>query len=188
MLRDISLHITDIIQNSITAGAGNVKIEIRADKIRDSLTVAVMDDGCGMKEDFAQKAADPFTTGRSSRKVGLGIPFFKMSGEITGGSFSLSSREGEGTSIIVEYKISSIDRIPLGDVGDAIVTSILTNSSINFELFMDNGQESFYFSSRELSLQLKDIPLTHRDVLAWIRDYINENVVRIFQGILEEIH
>ena len=96
MMRDISLHITDIVQNSIAAGAENIKIKISTDTRGETLFVCVTDDGCGMSEEFAQNATDPFITSRTTRNVGLGIPLFKLSGEIAGGDFSYVPKGGKG--------------------------------------------------------------------------------------------
>lgn len=188
MMRDISMHVLDIIQNSITANAKNIKLVLKTDSNRQQLFVSIEDDGCGMSKDSIKSVVSPFKTSRSTRKVGLGIPFFKMSGEITGGCFNISAGIDKGTKIVVSYVINHIDRIPLGDIGETVCTAILRNDEIDYEIVLDNCNCSAKISTVEIKEQLGQVSISNYDVLNWVKDYINENVKHIFQGILEEIN
>ena len=92
-MKELSLNILDIAQNSIRARA--TLVEITLEESDETLTVTVKDDGCGMKEDFLRRVTDPFATTRTTRKVGLGLPFFKMEAEMTGGSLEIHSKSEE---------------------------------------------------------------------------------------------
>ena len=113
MMPELSLNILDVTQNSVTAGANLIKINISASTADDRLTISISDNGCGMTEEQVKNVTDPFFTSRTTRKVGLGIPFFKMAAELTGGSFRIESKVGEGTTTTAVFGLSSIDRMPL---------------------------------------------------------------------------
>lgn len=184
MLRDKSLHLLDIIQNSISAGARNIKVALWTDCAGKELFISISDDGCGMSPEMLDSVTSPFSTSRTTRKVGLGIPLFKMSGEITGGGFNIKSKEGEGTCIEVSYVIDHIDRIPLGDLGDAICTSIMANEEIDYEISLDNSKEQLVVSTVEVKEQLSPVKISNYEVLQWLREYINEKVKVVFKGVL----
>jgi C4-dicarboxylate-specific signal transduction histidine kinase len=120
MMKEISLHVLDIIQNSISAQAALIVIEVEVQHKRDWMRVAVRDDGRGMDGEFLQKVVSPFATSRTTRKVGLGIPMFKAGAQAAGGAFQLRSKPGVGTFIQAEYCISHWDRPPLGNMAETI--------------------------------------------------------------------
>ncbi len=188
MMRDISLHVMDIMQNSVRAGATKIGLSISADVSKDMLYVTISDNGCGMSEDFIQKVISPFTTTRTTRSIGLGIPMFKLSGEICGGCFSIKSKEGVGTEITAGYGISNIDRIPLGDIGDTVTGTILSHPDLEYEVTLSGGNEYFKFNSKEIERQLDGVSITEFEVINWVKEYINEGVEAAFKGILVEIN
>lgn len=187
MLRDISLHILDLTQNSVAAGADRIEITVSASQSRNLLTVSIRDNGCGMSEEFLAAAADPFTTSRKTRKVGMGIPFFKLACEQGGGTLTLNSRRNEGTEIAGSFEISHIDRLPLGSLGDTMQLLISGAPQIRFLLQLESDRESFLFDTEEVQRELEGTPITEYEILQWIKDYIDENVIIIFGGVLNEI-
>ena len=82
-MKELSLSILDIAQNSFTAGASLTEILITEEGNR--FIIQVKDDGCGMSEETLNKVSNPFYTTRTTRKVGLGIPLFRLAAEQTGG-------------------------------------------------------------------------------------------------------
>lgn len=187
MLRDISLHILDLAQNSVTAGARNIKISVSVSNTGKLLTVEIKDDGCGMSPEFLAAVEDPFTTGRKTRKVGMGIPFFKLACEQAGGSFNITSAAGQGTALKGTFETENIDRLPLGDLGDTIICIISSaqDSEISLEIKSQNG--AFKFSTLDVKEEIGDMPITEYEILQWIKEFINENVQIIFGGVLNEI-
>ena len=125
MMPEISLNILDVAENSTMAKASLVEITVDADTASDRLTIVIKDNGCGMTEEQAAQVTDPFFTSRTTRKVGLGVPFFKYAAESTGGSFSIESRPGKGTAVTAVFVLSHIDRMPLGDITSTIHTLIV---------------------------------------------------------------
>ncbi|MBO5077974.1 MAG: sensor histidine kinase [Clostridia bacterium] len=185
MLRDISLHIHDLSENSITAGATLIRISLSAaDGI---LTLVIADNGKGMSPELLAKVEDPFTTSRTERKVGMGIPFFKLACEQTGGSFRIKSEPGKGTELTGRLVIDNIDRIPLGDAGETVSMLILESPETRFVLELTARGESFTLDTDEVREQLDGAPINDFEILQWIKEYVNEGVLNIFGGVLDEI-
>ncbi|MEG1560020.1 MAG: ATP-binding protein [Clostridia bacterium] len=184
MMKDISLHILDIVENSISANAKNVEICIEIETDADNLTVSVRDDGKGMDEDTAAHVISPFSTSRTTRKVGLGIPFFKAGAEMTDGSFSLESALGKGTFIAATYTLSHIDRPPLGDIADTMKILIVCNQDVDFLFVYKLDEAEFKFDTKEVRRVLGDIPFSVPDVMAFIGDSLNEGITEINGGMI----
>jgi len=186
-MRDLSLHLLDIIQNSVKAGATSINVSIIADTKSDLLEITVEDNGCGMSEEMLSTVTDPFTTSRTTRKVGLGIPLLKEACEIAGGSMIIESEAGKGTVIHTKMLISSIDRIPLGNIGETYMGLAMDSGKINYNLRLSNIKKEFVLDFQEIKDQLGDVPINEMDVLMWIKETIEEEKNSIFKGILNEI-
>ena len=186
-MKDLSLHLLDIAQNSITAGASKISILICADKERDLLELELTDNGIGMDEDFLKEVVDPFVTTRDSRRIGLGIPLLEASARLASGKLSITSKRFVGTTVKAYFRMSHIDRLPLGDIANTLTALITARPDIVFELILKNNNESFVFNSSEVKERLGEIPITEFEVLTWICEYVNEGVKNIFGGVLDEI-
>ena len=95
MMPEISLNILDIAENSVRANASLIRITVSVQPKEDTLTIIIGDDGCGMTPEQVSRVQDPFFTTSTTRKVGLGVPFFKQAVESTGGSFQIDSEKGK---------------------------------------------------------------------------------------------
>lgn len=186
-MRDLALHILDIIQNSTAAGAAAIDTEIRADRDTGMLEITIGDDGRGMSEELLTKVTDPFSTTRTTRRVGLGIPLFKASAEQAGGSFRITSQTGTGTVVKSSYKIEHIDRPPLGDVAGVITDIAAAYPEVEIRLVLECGGNRFVFRSGEVRKTLGEVPLAEFEVAQWLRGYIGEGIKEIFGGVLSEI-
>lgn len=173
-MQDLSLHVLDISQNSLRAGAKNIFIIIRDLPGQDLLEISVEDDGSGMDEELLSRVTDPFVTTRNTRDVGLGIPLLKMAAEMSGGSFSIDSESGKGTRIVASFRHSHIDSPPLGDMSETVVTLIQGNPDIRFSYERHTEQGIFSLDTRELSEYLQGVPLNVPEVLQWIREYLDD--------------
>lgn len=182
MMTELSLHVLDIAQNSITAKASQIKITISINSMEDTLSINIWDNGCGMEEDVVSKVVDPFYTTRTTRKVGLGIPFFKQSAEITGGSFHIASQKGIGTTITAIYCLSHIDRMPLGDMVSTIHTLITLNQHIDFIYRYEVNNKFFELDTLEFREILGDIPFHIAEVSTYIKEYLTENTLNVNNG------
>jgi len=186
-MRDLSLHLLDIAQNSITAGASKIGVSICADKERDLLELEITDNGIGMDECFLKEVVNPFVTTRDTRQIGLGIPLLEASAIRASGELRITSEKFVGTTVSANFKISHIDRLPLGDIAQTLTALITARPEIEFELILTNKKESFNFNSPEVKKRLGEVPITEPQVLTWICEYINEGVKTIFGGVLDEI-
>ena len=186
-MKDLSLHLMDIMQNSLTAGASYVEVTVRAEKKKDLLTLSVKDDGKGMSEETLRRVSDPFYTTRTTRKAGLGIPLFKASAEMAGGSFSIDSEPGKGTVVTAVYQISHIDRKPLGSVADTVTMCIMGHPGIEFHLILENEESSFVFRTEEVREQIGDVPVNDPVIIGYLKEMIEEQSRILFGGILNEI-
>ncbi len=173
---EIALNILDIAENSVRADASLIGITVSVQPEEDTLTVSIKDDGCGMTTEQAEKVQDPFFTTRTTRKVGLGVPFFKQAAESAGGSFQIGSEEGKGTEVTAVFRLSHIDRMPLGDISSVIHTLIVFNEQIDFRYTYGYGEKKFVLDTREMREILgTEISFREPEVSAFIREYLETN-------------
>ena len=175
MLPEISLNVLDIAQNSIRAEADCIEISVEINTIADTITVLVKDDGCGMSEEQVAHVIDPFFTTRSTRKIGLGVPFFRMAALITGGTFEINSEISVGTEVKAIFVLSHIDRMPLGDINSTIHTLITYNPDIDFVYTYKYDGASFTLDTRQMREILGGVPLDEPEVSEYIKEYLEEN-------------
>ena len=182
-MTELSLHILDIVQNSIKANATLIEIIIDEDVKNNLLTIEIIDDGCGMDKDFLSDVVNPFRTTRTTRKVGLGLSLFKNACELTGGSFEITSELGKGTKVKAVFVYDSIDRQPIGDMASTMSAIIGSNDKINYIYTHRFNKNSFEFSTIEIKKVLgEEISLSEIDVLNWIEGYINEETENLYGG------
>lgn len=182
MLPEISLNILDIANNSIRAGADLVTIELRISEKKDLLTIKIKDNGCGMTDEQLSKVGDPFFTTRSTRDVGLGIPFLKQATETTGGSLIIESIPNNSTTIKASFGLSHIDRMPLGDICSTIYTLILANQGIDFLYIYEFEGKEYRLDTRNVKEILGDVSLDTPEVAAFIRGFLKENQAELDKG------
>ncbi len=174
-MRELSLNILDIAQNSISAGASLIIIEVNENTPQHTLLIGIYDNGKGMSEEQVKSVIDPFFTTRTTRKVGMGIPLFKMAAEQTGGSLEIKSELGVGTEVRAYFKTDSVDFIPLGDVASTIQMLITMNTDRDFVYKLSVDGKEFICDTRELKAILGDVPLDAYEVSQWILEFIKEN-------------
>ncbi|TAN42163.1 MAG: ATP-binding protein [Nitrospirae bacterium] len=180
-MEDLSLHILDVAENSIDAGAGLIVIALSENDKEDSFSIRITDDGKGMDEEMIKKVLDPFFTTKTVRRFGLGIPLLEQSCRESGGGLSIESAEGKGTAITAEFRKGHIDRKPLGDMGATMMTLIGGHPEIDFELrYEKNGDTDFILSTRELRMELDGVPLNEPAVLKYIKENVNEALQEVY--------
>lgn len=175
MMTELSLNVLDVAQNSVKAGATLIEISVIADTALDRLVIIIKDNGCGMTAEQVERVTDPFFTTRTTRKVGLGVPFFKMAAESAGGSFEIESEVGVGTTVTAEFCISHIDRMPLGDMTETMRSLITMNCHIDFLYRYSVDDREFVLDTREFREVLGDVPFDTPEVSGYIREYLEEN-------------
>ena len=175
-MKELALHILDIAQNSITAGAKNIEVSIVEDEGANNLTIRVEDNGCGMSEEMVRKVTDPYVTSRTTRKVGMGIPLLKHSAEQAGGALSIESEPGRGTKLQASFERDHIDKPVLGDIAGVITILIGSNPDIRFQYHHKKNNESFNIDTKEINETLEGIPINEPEVLKFIKEMIRENL------------
>ena len=173
-MKELSLHILDIVQNSLRAEAKCIRISVTDSVSQDQLTITIEDDGRGMDSALLAKVTEPFVTTRTTRQMGMGIPLFKMAAEQTGGKFKIDSTPGYGTSLKCSFVRSHIDTPPLGDMVETLVTLIQGAPDVEFVYSYETDTQSLRFETREIREILEDVPLNTPDVLHWIRGHLQE--------------
>ena len=173
-MKELSLNVLDIAQNSLVAGAKLTTIETLENG--NTLTITITDNGKGMSEEQLKSVSDPFFTTRTTRSVGLGIPLFKMAAEMTGGRLDIRSTVGKGTCISATFDTSSIDCVPIGDMEDTISALIQMNPDLDFVYRRSIDGKEFKLDTRELREMLEGVPLNTPDITVWIREYLAENL------------
>ncbi len=176
MMEDLSLHIMDIVTNSVRAGAKNILIAIEKDDTTSMMRLEVSDDGHGMDAETAMKVQDPFFSTKEGRKVGLGIPLLKGTAETTGGSFSLTSEVGVGTCIRVTFDALHPDLPPLGNIRDTFFVLIVSHPEIDFNLRYAVDGKDFVLNTVEWRKELDGIPLNHPEVIGFLSNYLDEHL------------
>jgi len=175
MLPEISLNILDIAQNSIVANASLVKIIVEINTADNLMRVTIADDGCGMTPEQVAAVEDPFYTSRKTRKVGLGIPFFKQEAELTGGFLTVESEVNVGTTITAEFHTDSIDCMPLGNMRDTIHSLVTMNEQLDFHYVYSVDEKSFELLTAEMREILGGVSFKQKEVSEFIRGYLEEN-------------
>ena len=175
---ELSLHILDLVQNSIAAGAFLVTICIEIDHRKGVMLITIEDDGCGMDKEFLERVVSPFTTSRTTRKVGLGIPMLKQLCEQCAGQLSIDSTPGKGTCLKAECDCNSIDLPPLGDLAGTMQSLILgAPEKPDFLLKYTVDGSTFTLDTRQLRTMLEGVSLNEPDVIGWIGEYVNEGMI-----------
>jgi anti-sigma regulatory factor (Ser/Thr protein kinase) len=178
-LKEISLHILDIAENSVNAGASEITIEVIENIKNDTLLINITDNGKGMSEETVAVISDPFVTTRTTRRVGLGIPFFKAAAEACDGSLSIKSELGKGTSVSIEFNHSHIDRMPMGDIEDTLTNLFIGYPNVDWLFKYNANGDSFLINGKEIKEILDDVPLSDPSVINFIRNQINDGIGKI---------
>jgi len=178
-MKDLSLHILDIVENSISAKATFIEISIEENHQANTYWVTIKDDGKGMSQEMANKVTDPYVTSRTTRKVGLGLPLLKMNAERTGGNLKIVSEEGKGTEVKALFINDNIDRLPLGDIAGTIVILASANPMIEFVYSHSVDGEQYVFDTREIKEALEDVAINDNHIFKYLKEMVNENLKEI---------
>jgi hypothetical protein len=175
-MRELALHLLDIAENSVAAGARTVTIAVEEDPQKDRLRLSVEDDGKGMDETLVARVVDPFVTSRNTRKVGLGIPLLKAAAEGCNGYLRINSALGQGTHLEAEFQRSHIDRMPLGDLAGTVLTLLVSWPQIHWVFRYRSNGNAFSFDDQPIKQELGDISLTEPSILTYLRETLQEGV------------
>jgi anti-sigma regulatory factor (Ser/Thr protein kinase) len=173
-VRELSLHILDLLENAAEAGASKIKIKIEEDLKTDWTVIEIMDNGRGMSQELIERVLDPFCTTRTTRHVGLGLPLFLEAARRCEGDLVIQSNPGKGTRVRATFRHSHIDRAPLGDIPGALMAILLSEHPVDLDYChrIDSGE--FRFDSSEIRKELENVPLSHPKVRDWLVHVLHE--------------
>jgi len=171
-VKEIALHVLDLLQNSVEAGASRVSIDITEDAAMDRLVVEVRDDGRGMQPCVRDRVFDPFVTTRRTRRVGLGLPLLAAAARQAGGEVKVESSPGRGTTVTASFGLTHLDRAPLGDMAATLIAVLAANPQLklNYRYRRDGGETSF--DTEAIERRMGSVPWGEPRVALWARDAI----------------
>ena len=178
-MKDLSMHILDIVQNSIRAKASNILISIEEKPDADQFIIKIDDNGCGMGPEELSRAIDPFYTSRTTRKVGLGLSLLKQNAESAGGGFSIQSEKNKGTQLTAIFGFSHIDRPVLGDIVGTLMILFGTSDEINFIYRHQTPWGTFSVNTLEIKDMLDGVPIQTPEIRRFLSDYLSTNLKQI---------
>ncbi|MBQ9434781.1 MAG: ATP-binding protein [Bacteroidales bacterium] len=175
-MKDLSLHIIDILQNSTRAKATKIELDVEKSTADDKLVLRFKDNGCGMDEAMVKKVTEPFFTTRTTRKVGLGLPLLKQNAELTGGSFNITSEVGKGTEVTATFGLTHIDRKPMGDLAGAVVLTLSSYPDVRFIFHYKDDQTDFVLDTDEVNEALDGMSVQNPEIVQYLKEMIEENI------------
>lgn len=179
-MKELSLHILDIVMNSVKAKSKLIEISIYESNMENLIKINIKDNGIGMDSETLKNVTNPFYTTRTTRKVGLGIPLLKEAAERSNGYFKIISRLNIGTEIECTFEKNNIDRAPIGNIGDTMM--VLINSLEDCEMIYKHviNDKEFIFSTIQIKELLDGANIKDNNVIIWIKEYINENIKELY--------
>ena len=181
-MRELSLHIMDIVENGIAAGATLIQITITEDIKGNRLKIEIQDNGRGIPGEKMEKVMDPFYTTRTTRRVGLGLSLFKEASRRCEGEFRLTSEEGKGTEVLATFRRNHIDLAPFGDMAGSLTSLIMGNPDVDFLYTHRVGEEDLVIDTREIKNALDGLTINDPHVIKYISDMIRESIAGLRAG------
>ncbi len=179
-MQDLSLHILDIVENSIDAGAKEIEIIIKENIKQNLLVLKIKDNGKGMDKNTVAKALDPFYTTKKTRRVGLGLSMLAQAAKEAEGSFNIKSKKGKGTTVTAKFVHDHIDRKPIGNMAETIIALIAgKGTKVDFIYEHHKNNKNFAFDTRIIKNELNDVPINNAEVLNILRENIIKELKRI---------
>ena len=175
-MRELSLHILDIVENGLDAGASLVRVTIEEDHQGNWLRIRIADNGRGMPEDTLKQVLDPFFTTRKTRRVGLGFPLLEQAAKRCEGEFRIESEPGRGTEVLATFRLNHIDLAPLGDMAGTLKTLIMSHPEVDFVYTHAVHGDTFELDTRDIRHELEDVPINHPEVLGHIGKVIDDSL------------
>ena len=175
-MRELSLHIMDIVENGVAAGASLIGLSLQEDSSENWLRITITDNGRGMNDEVLKKALDPFFTTRTTRRVGLGLSLIREASKRCDGEFHIQSREGKGTEVTVSFRLDHIDLAPLGDMASSLTSLIMGNSTVDFVYTHSVDGKVFELDTRQIKEELDEVPINHPEVIKYLGSTIRDSL------------
>jgi hypothetical protein len=184
-MRELSLHILDLVENALTAGADRISVRVEESTAADRLSIWVRDNGKGMPEEKIRHLDNPFVTTRETRRVGLGLSLLAAAARRCDGDLSVQAQPGRGTSVNADFRRSHIDRAPMGDIAATLGMVLLSNPDIDFTYVHRIDEKDFTLSTRELRSELEGVSLSDPMVVHHLTLSIRRSLKNLTSGTTE---
>ena len=184
-MKELSLHILDIVQNSVRAKATIIEIQITEDLEENIFEILIKDNGKGMEQELIDKVKNPFATTRTTRKVGLGIPLLLEACKRCNGNLEIQSEKEIGTTVRAYFDHNHIDRAPIGDIVNAITMLLLSSPEIRYIFTYIMNQRIFTMDTDEIKKILEGVPINDLTVIHWVKEYLEENLREVKKVVTE---
>jgi anti-sigma regulatory factor (Ser/Thr protein kinase) len=181
-VRELSLHVLDVLENSVEAGATRIELRIEEDLPKDVLRIMVSDNGRGMSQEMVGRVLDPFVTTRTTRHVGLGLPLFAAAAQRCNGKLTIDSQLGVGTTVTATFQHSHIDRAPLGDVPGSLIAVLLSERPVDLSYRHIVDGRVFDLDTAEVRRELGAVPLSHPMVREWLQSVLTEGLAELYNS------
>ncbi|MFC1890783.1 ATP-binding protein [Thermodesulfobacteriota bacterium] len=175
-MKELSLHILDVIENGISSGADLIELSIDENKEKNLLEMTITDNGNGIPEDIYHKVMDPFFTTKTTRRVGLGLSLFREASHRCEGEFNLKSQEGKGTEVFASFQLDHIDLTPMGDLAGTLITLIVGNQEVDFLYSHKVDKKELIFDTRVIKSELDGIPVSNPEVFTYLSDFLKKSL------------
>lgn len=185
-MRELSLHILDVAENALTAGAGLISIEVAESTAEDRLRISIRDDGRGMPPEKMRNIDDPFVTTRTTRRVGLGLSLLAAAARRCEGDIRVSAAPGKGTEVTATFRRSHIDRAPLGDMAATLGMLIMGNPHVDFVYIHRVDDRDFMLDTRELKRELDGVDVSDPVVAVHLTESIRRSLQELASGGSEQ--
>ena len=179
-MKELSLHIMDIIENGIAADATLITLTVEEETALDRMNITIVDNGRGMSEEMLAKALDPFFTTRTTRRIGLGLSLLREASRRCEGHFDIQSQEGKGTEVRVSFQLGHIDRAPLGDIAGSLTSLIMGSPDVDFVYTHRVDEQEFQLDTREVKEALDGLPIQTPEVMRNLTDMIRDAVAGLY--------
>jgi len=180
-VKELSLHILDIVQNSTKARATEIRIEVLEDIPANLFRITIRDNGCGIGEKELRTITNPFTTSRTTRRVGLGLALLQAAAEQCRGALTIESQEGQGTTVSATFEHDHIDRQPLGDIVSTLISLMIGHPEIDFVYRHQVNDRIFRLHTQDIRQELGDVLLSDAPVVHFLTEYIQENIDSLYE-------
>lgn len=181
-MRELSLHIMDIVENGLSAGADLIQVSVSEASKQNRLRIIIKDNGRGIPADLVEKVLNPFYTTRTTRRVGLGLSLFREAAKRCEGEFNLLSKEGEGTEVSADFRLDHIDRAPLGDMAGTLTSLIMGSPDVDFVYTHDVDGKVFRLDTRDVKRELEGLPINRPEVVRYLGALIRESLAGLKTG------
>lgn len=174
-MEELSLHILDIAENSIEAKASKIEIIIVENKKKNQFSIKIIDNGLGMDKETIKNAVNPFYTTKKVRRFGLGLSMLSNAARATNGTFSISSKKTNGTIVKAEFEHDHIDRQPLGDIKQTLITLVMGHPEINLFYTHKKNNHKYFFSTKKIKSKLNGKPINSLTGIKLIKEDFKKN-------------